>query len=571
MKKTILSALVLSQLAACTTPMTKTVEEAYSNTDTKITAVTKAIADEPSDGNSATTTVKGIWLGGKSVPFKTDLSLPSVFHARKDFLFPKDRMTIAQAAERFQQVTGIHVRIAQDVYTAVKSSTSGSASGSSSNGPSGTPGLTPMLPPLPGVIQSPAASAAAAADTSGLSNIIMNSTTTPAAMLDQICNALGLSWEYKDGSAVIQRYVTRTFALKTPPGSSSFSFSSGKSASNTSGSSSGGGGGGGSSGVISTGFTSETNVKSSGTMSPMDSLLDSIKVVMTPAGKVVASPATGSIIVVDAVEGVDRAAKIIDHENEILSRNAKFHVEVVSLTENDQNDTGFDLNAAFHNLGKLGATLAAPTSVVSSTSGQLSLNLLGSGSRFDGSTAVVKLLKEYGKVKVVHSVDVLARNRNLTPLAIQTQTVYLAQTTPAQSTGSTGSGSVGMPGLTPGVATTGFNITLQPNINDSNDIALQMQIGLIDLDKMETLTSGTGASQQSIEAPQTSGFEFKQDVFLRAGQTMVLSGYERTQAQYTSRRLSNELPLLAGGSFTGNTKRERIFILITPTVVGNSK
>jgi type IVB pilus formation R64 PilN family outer membrane protein len=568
MKKIILSALVLSQLAACTTTMTNKVEDAYADTDAKIAAASKVIADQPSDGNSATTTVKGIWLGGKSVPFKTDLALPSVFHARKDFLFPKERMTIAQAADRFYQVTGIHVRIAQDVYTGAKSSsgTSG-ANGSSPQGMS-----APALPPLPGVLQSQSASTAAAADTSGLSNIIMNSTTTPAAMLDQICNALGLSWEYKDGAAVVQRFVTRTFALKTPPGSSSFSFTSGKSSSGSSTSAAGAGGGGGGGGVISTGFTSDTSVKSSGAMNPMDSLLDTLKIVLTPAGKVVASPATGSIVVVDAVEGVDRAAKIIDRENEILSRNAKFHVEVVSLTETDQNDAGFDVNAAFHNLGKLGATLAAPTSVVSSTAGQLNLNLLGSGSRFDNSTAVIKALKQYGKVKVVHSVDVLARNRNLTPLAIQTQTVYLAQTTPAQSTGATsGAGSVGMPGLTPGVATTGFNITLQPNINDSNEIALQFQIGLIDLDDIKTLTSGTGASQQSIEAPQTSGFEFKQDVNLRPGETMVLSGYERSEAQYTSRKLANEIPLIAGGSFSGKTKRERIFILITPTVVGSSK
>jgi type IVB pilus formation R64 PilN family outer membrane protein len=559
MKKTILATCILTQLAACAGPSTRRTEEAYGASDQRVGTVKLAEKNMQQDGNSATTAVHGIWLGGKSVPFKNDLALPGIFHARKDFLFPKEKMTIVQVSERFKQVTGIPVRISPDVFSGAASAPASAQGGQNA---------LPSLPQLPGgMMNMPQPKAMTASDPSGLSGIVLNSTTTPAAMLDQICNGLGLSWEYKDGGAVIQRYVTRSFALKVTPGTSTFSFASGKTASSSAQSATGG------SGNIATGFSSESSVKNTGTMSPMESVVEAIKVVLTPAGKVVASAATGSIVVVDTVDGVERAGKIVDRENEILTRSARFKIEVLSLTEEDNADVGVDLNAVFSNLNKFGATLVSPSSLVSSTAGALGLNVVtatgGSVGRYDGTSAVVKALAQYGKVSTVYNVDLMTRNRNLTPLAIQTQTVYLAQTTPGTTSGS--GSAPGAPGLTPGTATTGFNLTLQPNIMDSNEMAVQFQVGLIDLIDIKTLTSGTGINQQSIEAPQTGGFEFKQDVFLRTGQTMVLSGYERTNAQYTDRRLGEKVPMLAGGSFSGKSKKERLYILITPTVVGSAK
>lgn len=561
MKKIAIAACVLSELVGCTTQMSRSAESTYSQQESRINKINAQQAALAQEGNSATSAVKGIWLGAKSLPFKNDLALPGVFYARKDFLFPRERMTIAQVADRFQSVTGIPVRIANDVYNVAKIAAPVIAA------PAAPAVAAPSLPPLPGSLLGAQSlpTVTVPTDLSGLSGIVMNTTATPSVLLDQICNSIGLSWEYKNGAVHIQRYVTRSFVLKVSPGSSSFSFSSGKSNSATAAASGGGG--------ISTGFSSESNVKSSGTMAPMDSMLAAVTAVLTPVGKVIGSSATGSIIVVDSIDGVERAAKVIERENEILTRNAYFHVEVLSFTDNDISETGVDLNGMFSQIGKFGATLAGPTSLVSSTAGALGLNVVapltgGLQHKFNGSEAVIKALSQYGKVSTVHSLDVVTRNRNLTPLAIQTQTVYLAQTTPG--TAATAGGAAGAPGLTPGVVTTGFNMTLQPNILDSNQMSLQFQIGLIDLIEIKTLTSGAGSTQQSIEAPQSAGFEFKQDVFLHTGETMVLSGYERKESGYTTRRLGKDLPIFAGGSVAGKTKKERIYILITPTVVGSA-
>jgi type IVB pilus formation R64 PilN family outer membrane protein len=557
MKRLVIAVCLGGQLVGCSTQMTNSTNDAFRRGQARLASVQQSdVGPRQDSASGATSMVKGIWLGGKTIPFKHDLALPAIFYERKNFLFPKERMTLAQAAERFRDVTGIPVRLAPDVYR------TGGQGGASR--PAAVP-VAPTLPALPGTSAGAAAVVAtAAAPSDGVSSgsIVMNETTVPVAMLDHMVAPEGLSWEFKDGVVTVQRFVTRTFVVKSSPGASTFSFSSGKKNASTSGSASGG---------INTGFSSESTVASEGKSDPLASILALVQGVLTSDGRAIPSTSSGTIVVVDSKDGVERASKIIERENDILTRQANFKVEVLSFTESDDDQSGVDVNGVFSNLSKFGGTLMAPTSVVSSTAGALGLNVLtGNGrsvSNFDGSRAVVQALSEFGKVATVHNVTVSTRNRTQTPLAIQTQTVYLAQTTPG--TASNG-GVASSPGLTPGTVTTGFNITLQPNILDSNQISLQMQIGLIDLLDMKTLTSGSGTGQQSIEAPQSGGFEFKQDVFLRPGQTAILSGYERRQVDYNARKLSHDLPYLLGGSFSGKSKRERIFILITPLVVSNA-
>lgn len=537
MKNTlILNILALMSLSACTTAVDHQIQADYKKTEERMARlVTAQTIATTSAANTATTKVNSPYLGAKSIPLKTDLVLPEAFRLLKEFRFPNEKFNLSQAAERVSRISSIPVRISTDV------------------------SIT-------------AAAGAPAARTGTVATdqqqITLDATATPAGMLDQICTLLGLNWEYRDGVVVIQRYVTRTFVLKTPPGDSTFNFNSGKTGSSSAANVTGAGGS--STGTISSGFTSTAAITTKGTMDAMKSVGEAVKAALSANGKVVTSSASGTIMVIDTVEGVDRAAKIIERENEILTRRASFHVEVVAFESATSDESGIDWNAIFQNFGKLGATFTSPTSLVSSAASTLSMKVLSSGTngRFDGSQAFIRMLSDYGVVSTVHSTDVMTRNRTVTPVTIPTQTAYLAKTTPAPA--SVGGAAGGTPGLEAGVVTTGFNLMLQPNVMDSNQISLQFAVGILDLIDIKRISSGTGINEQSIEVPQTSGLEFKQDVFLKNGQTVILSGYERSVSRFDRRSMGQDTSAMLGGSTKGRKATQKIFILITPTVVGNA-
>lgn len=67
-------------------------------------------------------------------------------------------------------------------------------------------------------------------------------------------------------------------------------------------------------------------------LSVYTSIEEAIKVMLSPYGKVLASPATGSITVVDTPDSLDRIATYIDRENKSLSRQIAINVTVLSVT-----------------------------------------------------------------------------------------------------------------------------------------------------------------------------------------------------------------------------------------------
>lgn len=568
-------------VSGCASDITKRTRIAYNDSDSMLNMILRAQNESTPREDKPTMRVKTPYLGIKSVPFKSDLVLPGIFNVPKEFVYPGEKLTLAQAAERISRVSGIPIRIAQDVYTIkgkdVKTIAAGgqNLNGGIDTNSSVVPAIAPMVGGMSGMpagMGAMPAGANAHRSASGidvgdsLNNITLDATATPKQILDQLVTLNGLNWEYRDGVAIIQRLLSRSLQLNTTPGETSYDFNVGKNATSEASSAATG-----TSGSISTGFTSNSSVKRVGKLTPLDSVKEAVKGVLSPYGDVFVSHATGTITVLDTIDGVEHATKLVNRENEILGRNATFRVEIISFKQKDSDQSGVEWDVVYDNMSKFGATITSPTSLVSATGATLGLQILtgpgGKPGRFDGSSAFLKLLNEVGEAHSMQSINVQTRNRNMTPASILAQTVYLARTTPAPASGTGVAG--GVPGLEPGTITTGLDLKLQPNIMDNNQISLLMSVGLVDLIDIKTLTSGVGVNQQSIEAPATSGFEFQYDVSLTPGRTAVLSGYERIVNDFTERKLSRNSPLLAGGSFKGQSNKEKIFILVTPVVMSN--
>jgi type IVB pilus formation R64 PilN family outer membrane protein len=522
-KEKIIAGLVMgSLLSACATQGTREAIDLYTKSERETAekiGVEKNNKYDPERAGTVTR-VTHAYNGSKTIPLKSNPILPEQFNMLKVFHFPGKVFSITEAAAQITEVSGIQVRIAQDILK----------------------------------------------DSTKLSPIYLDANATTAGMLDQVTAVDGFSWEYKDGVVYISKFITQEYRIKSVFGSRAHTYRSGSTGNTQAATAQGGGSSGG---QIQSGFTSQTDIVNKSDVNPMVSIENAVKSVLTKPGGTVIATATNSLIVTDTAEGQRRAAEVIDRENEILTRNVTYRVQVFSLTDDTANEGNLDIQTMIQNASKYGIAATSPVSTVSANGGGISYTVLTGGTpgKFDGSKAVLQLLATRGKTTTVYDVNVPTRNFVSTPLNLTTQIPYLAETSPAPASGTGTAG--GTPGLKLGNAVTGFKMDFTSNIFDSNTISLQLAIGLVDLIEIRKVSAG--ANLGSLEAPVTTGFELAPDLFLKPYETTLITGYERSTNKYSRSGLGQEWPLaLGGGSVTSSGKKEKLFILITPTIVSNA-
>ncbi|MGX3945128.1 PilN family type IVB pilus formation outer membrane protein, partial [Escherichia coli] len=144
------------------------------------------------------------------------------------------------------------------------------------------------------------------------------------------------------------------------------------------------------------------------------------------------------------------------------------------------------------------------------------------------------------------------------PIQMADQTVYVAQsaTTTTTDVGATTT-------LTPGMITTGFNMTLLPLIQKTGNLQLQMNFNLSDPPTIRSFTSKDGNSY--IEMPYTKLRSLSQKVNLKEGQSLVVTGFDQNNTTTSKAGTFTPANPLFGGSQTGKNERSTLVIIITPT------
>ena len=514
-----------------------------------------------------TTIIHGAWVGAKKVSADASPDLPEAFNEDVTLQFP-GRANMSTVAERITEVTGIPVKLAPDIYISTSAlAPKGGGSQSSRTSPAGAgagaapvvggvAAPMPMLPPAPGSESLSAASVNADYD----SNLSLKFTGKLARLLDTICAKTGTNWEYKNGAIVLSRLMTKTFTVRSTPGSSQLNASVGKS-----------GTGSGSSG---SNFSSDSLIKMNSAFSVWDSLRDSLQSMTTGIGKYAISEATGTVTVTDTREVVEQVSKLVSDVNRSMNKMVAFRVEVISVNTSQSADYGIDWNAVFNKVAAANPswklTFGSPSSLASSDAASLGYQILTKGgeengrSALSGSAAMIAALGGKTKASIVTTASALTLNRQPVPVAITDQTGYVQSVSVQQNTGTTGStaGAAPVVQITPGVVTTGFILNLLPAVSEDNGVTLHFSIDISSLKKLNSFGSGTA----TVQNPEVSAMQFMQRVSMKNGETLILSGYERTAGQYDRRSLTQDADLLFGGSLSGTKARESIIILVTPVV-----
>ena len=116
-----------------------------------------------------------------------------------------------------------------------------------------------------------------------------------------------------------------------------------------------------------------------------------------------------------------------------------------------------------------------------------------------------------------------------------------------------------------GTVVTGDKFLVQPAILDNGAIMLKFGVSLTDLLGLFNVTAGAGASLQTVQTPETSGTDDQGTVRLMPGEQMVITGLSRRVATSDRNGLSENVPVVLGGSKKRAYKREDFMIVVRAT------
>ena len=373
----------------------------------------------------------------------------------------------------------------------------------------------------------------------------------------------GISWKPQATALRFYLLESRSFRIAALPGDARLSSSV------DAGASTGANGGGsmaaapgaatGGGAATQSGASSNSTGLSFSGLSVWSAIEASVRQMLGPAGRVVASPATGTLTVTDTPPVLDRVAEYLEEQNRSLNRQVSVHVRVLSVELEEGETYGIQWDLVYRRLaGAHPYAIGLRTAAVTAEGvGNLVLTAPpNSGSRWAGSQAMISALSTQGRVTELTSASVVTLNNQPVPVNVGRRVSYLAASATSQTAnvGSTTS-------LTPGTVSTGFSMTLVPHIVDDQELLLQYAVDLSSLLRIKTISSGGS----TIEAPDVSTSSFLQRVRLKSGEILVVAGFDQDNLSAVAQGVGHPENTLMGQR-KGSSKRTMLVILIQPTV-----
>lgn len=458
-------------------------------------------------------------------------------------------------------LTGWPVLIATDVVSPPPAATPASAGSVPVPLPPGTPSgvRAPALGPLPAGFPTAASTTPAAGPITPNSPFHANYAGSLTGFMNLVAAYYGISWKPQGPALRLYLLESRTFRIAALPGDARLASSVDAGAGTTAA------GGGSGTATPAAGATTQSGASSNSTglsfsaLSVWTALEGSVRQMLGPAGRAVASPATGTLTVTDTPAVLEKVAEYLEDQNRSLNRQVSVHVRVLSVELEEGETYGIQWDAVYTRLsGAHPYAIGLRTAAVTAEGvGNLVLTApANSASRWAGSQAMISALSTQGRVTELTSASVVTLNNQPVPVNVGRRVSYLASSATSQTAnvGSTTS-------LTPGTVSTGFSMTLVPHIIDGQELLLQYAIDLSSLLRIKTISSGGS----SIEAPDVSTSSFLQRVRLKSGETLVVAGFDQDNLSAVAQGVGHPENTLLGQR-NGTSKRTMLVILIQPTV-----
>lgn len=462
------------------------------------------------------------WLAGPAQPLAREVLLPPALRANVDItLLFAGRMDLPGIAERLYRATGIAVRVHPDAL-------------------------------LPHEMFLPRLAEKTAMVVSGATRVEVQSGPRPLAdTLDALAAQLYLHWRYRQGAIEFYRTQTRVFDVRAMTLATRVDARLGRAASPQSG-----------------GFESSSSTAlSSGEHQALQAVRNRLEPFLTRSGVIAELDKGGtSLVVTDIPDVLDRIAEFIERENRVLTRRIRLVFEEITLASRDTSEAGLDWSAIYASLRATAEAGMTSGAGAIGTAGALQAGV--TGGLFQGSRAIVAALSERGAVLRHASIPLLTLNRRPVTHAVRSTFTYIDQ---VQSV-AVASASSGVTAALPSVSisqkqeTVGTLLTLVPDAQDDGSILLSLSYDNTVAQPLKSVSFGEKGNQLQVQQLNVDGNGVVQQVQLRPGVPVILSGFDRREDEFERRRLTPDAPLLAGGLDKGAAERLTTVVLITAQV-----
>ena len=286
-----------------------------------------------------------------------------------------------------------------------------------------------------------------------------------------------------------------------------------------------------------------------------------VKSVMTSDGKLSMTPSAGTLTVRDTPVALRQVEAQITEFNRIYSRQITLNVEVYSVERTKADNNAVDWHLAWGEAAnKLGIKLGSTGGAAGGTS---AFTISSMGGPFNGSSLAVALLSTVGKTTLLTSVPVTTLNGQTVPVNISREQAYVASVSSTVSSGSLGGAQT--ESITPGVVTDGFSMNVMPRILEDNSVIIRFAVDLATINGITTFTSPNGLS--SVQLPQRSVRDFLQNVKVKSGQTVVLTGFQQVTGTENGQGPGSPKAWFLGGSRNSTATDRTLVIVITPYIL----
>ena len=446
------------------------------------------------------------WIAGRAVPLARDVTLPKALQRNVDstLLFGSTKFTLSALAERLSIAIDLPVRISPEALL-----------------PSS------MFAPRMATVEPIEASTT------------FNETAFPrgsqplAKILDLISRRLNVNWRYESEALVFYRTETQVFDVRLLTASASVEMALGRSTSSSAG-----------------GFDSSARtVLRSAEHNALDAVKAKIEPFLTRAGAVTAQAGVASsIVVTDVPASLRLVAQFLDKENRILTRRIRLVFEELIVETDDSQTLSVDWSAAVVS-NNLTTSLKGPSAEPINENAQSALSVATTA--ISPVKLMLQALSRQGKVIRHSTVPIMTINRRPVTHAVRTTFSYVDQvrTATASSLDSTTTNSAqASVSVSQKEETVGAFLTILPDAQDDGQILISIAYDNTIAQPLKTISFGESGKGLSIQQVVIDGTGTVQQVSLRSGQPMLISGFERVKEQSESTSFTPEVPAIIGGA-----------------------
>lgn len=517
LSKSIFAVIAIISIAACSisTSLDASIEK-----EVDATTKMKEIAKAP-DKIATIDTIRvkeDIWLGNKSNVEYDGEPIPSALEGNKGITLVSNRpITLYEIGDMINKITALKVRISSKLEKEALSN-------ASKNKPTPSDFNATWAEP----------------------NKMMVSYSGPlSGLLDEVSSRFGIWWKYEKGEVYFYKHVTKSFTLYSLPTKPKLDASVG-------GKASGDGGG------------TTINLSTSAELALWEKVKSTIKAMIDADSKIVADKANGVVTVTATPTDIKKVAKYINEQNNRLGRQVAISVKVLQVDLKNTDNYGLDLDATFNNGGPNFSDTTKKGSIVnkfvSSEDANFTFGLIRGDITLD---AAIQALSTQGTTSLVTSSSVTTLNNKPAPVQVTRKQNYISELT---RTDDGDSDNVDITVETEELET-GFTMDVLPRIMDHGRILMMFNLTISELIDLETVLLGATKDQGSIQNPIVESRGFTQEIAMKSGQSLVLTGFEKVKNKADKSGIGSAETSILGGSAAAEKTRSVLVVILTPVVL----